>query len=81
MKNIAINVVSSMFCRNTHETTKRKYNLKEYKGKITTRKSQIEKYIEKTFEVVNHLFSFPIDSFKRLVDNFIKSLEKCNFFT
>ena len=81
MKNIAINVVSSMFCRNTHETTKRKYNLKEYKGKIRTRKLQIEKYIEKNFEVVNHLFSFPIDSFKRLVDNFIKSLEKCNFFT
>lgn len=37
---------------------------------------KLKNYIEKTFEVVKHLFDFPLDSFKRLVNNFIKSMEK-----
>ena len=33
---------------------------------------KLKNYINKTFEVVKYLFEFPIDSFKRIVDKFIK---------
>ncbi len=36
---------------------------------------KLKNYIEKTFEVVKNLFNFPIDRFKRLVNNFIKYFE------
>ena len=38
--------------------------------------SKLKRYIENTFEVVKHLFNFPLDRFKRLVNNFIKNFEK-----
>lgn len=37
---------------------------------------KLKNYIEKTFEVVKNLFNFPIDRFKRLVNNFVKYFEK-----
>ena len=37
---------------------------------------KLKNYIEKTFEVVKNLFNFPIDRFKRLVNNFIKYFER-----
>lgn len=37
---------------------------------------KLKNYMEKTFEVVKHLFDFPLDSFKRLVDNFVRNFEK-----
>ena len=37
---------------------------------------KLKNYINKTFEVVKHLFNFPLDSFKRLVDNFVKTFDK-----
>ncbi len=37
---------------------------------------KLKNYIEKTFEVVKNLFNFPIDRFKRLVNNFIEYFEK-----
>lgn len=37
---------------------------------------KLKNYINKTFEVVKHLFNFPLDTFKRLVDNFVKNIEK-----
>lgn len=37
---------------------------------------KLKNYIEKTFEVVKHLFNFPIDRFRRLIDNFINHLER-----
>ena len=35
-------------------------------------KTKLEEYLDNTFEVVKHLFNFPIDSLKRIIDNFIK---------
>ena len=37
---------------------------------------KLKNYINKTFEIVKHLFNFPLDTFKRLVDNFVKNIEK-----
>ena len=37
---------------------------------------RLKNYIEKTFEVVKNLFNFPIDRFKRLVNNFVQYFEK-----
>ena len=34
--------------------------------------NKLKKYISRTFEVVKYLFDFPIDSFKRIINNFIK---------
>lgn len=50
--------------------------LRQENYKLQQENNQLKNYIEKTFETVKHLFSFPIDTFKRLVDNLIKSLEK-----
>ena len=36
----------------------------------------LKNYISNTFEVVKHLFDFPKDRLKRLVDNFIKEFQK-----
>ena len=36
----------------------------------------LKNYISNTFEVVKHLFDFPRDRLKRLVDNFIKEFQK-----
>ena len=44
--------------------------------KLRIENHRLKNYIKKTFEVVKHLFSFPIDRFKRIVDNFIKEIEK-----
>lgn len=38
--------------------------------------NKLRNYIEKIFEVARNLFDFPIDRFKRLVDNFIRNLER-----
>ncbi len=38
--------------------------------------SRLKNYINKTFEVVKHLFDFPLDRFKRLVDSLVKHFEK-----
>ena len=37
---------------------------------------KLKNYITKTFEVVKYLFDFPLDSFKRIVNNFINNLWK-----
>ena len=39
---------------------------------------KLKNYINKTFEVVKHLLNFPLDTFKRLVDNFVKNFDKDN---
>ena len=49
----------------------------QYKNQELKRENhKLKNYINKTFEVVKHLFNFPLDSFKRLVDNFVKNMEK-----
>ena len=51
-------------------------NLKYENEELKKENYKLKNYIEKTFEVVKHLFSFPIDRFKRLVDNFVKHFER-----
>ena len=45
------------------------YNLKKENNKL-------KKYIQRTFEVVEYVFDFPIERFKRIVENFIKSMDE-----
>ena len=47
--------------------------LSEENKKLKEKNQNLTNYIEKTFEVVKHLFNFPIERFKRLVDNFVKN--------
>ena len=54
------------------ENTDLKYENEELKKE----NYRLKNYIEKTFEVVKNLFDFPIDRFKRLVNNFVKYFEK-----
>ena len=51
-------------------------NLKYENEKLKKENYRLKNYIEKTFEVVKNLFSFPIDRFKRLVNNLVKYFEK-----
>ena len=51
-------------------------NIKRENEELKKENHRLKDYIEKTFQVVKHLFSFPIDRFKRLVDNFVKQFEK-----
>ena len=51
-------------------------NLKEENNKLKQENKTLRNYIEKTFQVVKNLFSFPIDRLKRIVDNFVKQFEK-----
>ena len=44
--------------------------------RIKKENNKLKNYIEKTFEVVKNLFSFPIDRFKRIVNNFVQYFEK-----
>lgn len=55
---------------------KENVDLKITNEKLVQENYRLKNYIQKTFEVVNHLFSFPIDSFKRLVDNFARCIYK-----
>lgn len=58
------------------ELQKQNINLKTENEKLKNENYRLKKYIEKTFEVAKHVFNFPIDRFKRLVDNFIQYFEK-----
>ena len=55
---------------------KENMELKNKNQELQKENNKLKNYIEKTFETVKHLFSFPMDTFKRLVDNFVKSFEK-----
>ena len=50
--------------------------LKQENNTLKQENYKLKDYISKTFEVVKHLFDFPIDRFKRIVNNFVKNLEK-----
>ena len=47
--------------------------LKEENRNLKDKNQNLINYIEKTFEVVKYLFNFPIERFKRLVDNFVRN--------
>ena len=51
-------------------------NLKYENEELKKENYRLKNYIEKTFEVVKNLFNFPIDRFKRLVNNFVQYFEK-----
>ena len=51
-------------------------NLKYENSELKRENNRLKNYINKTFEVVKHLFNFPLDTFKHLVDNFVKHFEK-----
>ena len=44
--------------------------------KLRQENKSLRNYISKTFEVVKHLFDFPIDKLKMVISNFLKSYEK-----
>lgn len=50
--------------------------LKHENERLRQENTKLKNYIDKTFEVVKHLFDFPMDTFKRLVNNFIKHFER-----
>ena len=50
--------------------------LKQENAELKQENNKLKNYIEKTFQVVKSLFNFPIDRFKRLVDNFVQHFEK-----
>ena len=51
-------------------------NLKYENEELKKENHRLKNYIEKTFDVVKNLFSFPVARFKRLVDNFVQHFEK-----
>lgn len=51
-------------------------NLKEENNKLKQENKTLRNYIEKTFQVVKNLFSFPIDRLKRIVDNFTRYFQR-----
>ncbi len=55
---------------------KENITLKQENTQLKKENYNLRNYIEKTFQVVKNLFSFPIDRFKRLVDNFVQYFEK-----
>ena len=50
--------------------------LKTENVKLKTENNRLKNYIDKTFEVVKHLFNFPSGILKNIVDDFIKHFEK-----
>jgi len=62
--------------RQAEELQKYNINLKQENEELKRENNKLKNYIEKTFEVIKNLFSFPVDRFKRLVDNFVQHFEK-----
>lgn len=62
--------------KKTEKLQQENTNLKTENKELKNENYKLKNYIEKTFEVVKHLFNFPIDRFKRLVDNFVNYFDK-----
>ena len=58
------------------ELQKENINLKYENHELKKENNKLKNYINKSFEDVTHLFNFPMDTFKRLVDNFVKHFER-----
>ena len=50
--------------------------LKYENKKLRQENNKLRNYIDRTFEVVKHLFDFPMDTFRKLVNNFVKHFER-----
>lgn len=61
---------------NLEELQQENTNLKYENEELKKENLKLKNYIEKTFEVVKNLFNFPIDRFKRIVNNLVKYFEK-----
>lgn len=46
------------------------------KWRIKKKNNKLKNHIEKTFEVIKNIFSFPIDKFKCIVNNLIQYFDK-----
>ena len=44
--------------------------------RLKTENNRLKNYLDKTFEVVKHLFNFPTKLFKSIVEDFITHIEK-----
>ena len=55
---------------------KENISLKQENKELKIKNYKLKNYINKTFNVVKNLFDFPINRFKKLVDNFVNSFEK-----
>ena len=62
--------------KKVEELQKENSHIKHENEELKKENHRLKNYIEKTFQVVKNLFSFPVDRFKRLVDNFIHYREK-----
>lgn len=62
--------------KKVEELQKDNINLRQENEELKRENIKLKNYIEKTFAVVKNLFSFPLDRFKRLVDNFVQHFEK-----
>lgn len=58
------------------ELQRKNTHLKYENEELKKENHKLKNYIEKTFQVVKNLFSFPLDRFKRIVDNFVQYFEK-----
>ena len=67
---------SYMAINRVEKLEKENYILKQENEELKKENSKLRNYIQKTFEVVKHLFDFPLDRFKRLVDNFTKYFQR-----
>ena len=61
--------------KKVEELQQQNINLRYENAELKRENYNLKNYIRKTFEVVKHLFDFPMDRFKRLVDNFAKHFE------
>ena len=44
--------------------------------RLKTENNRLKNYLDKTFEVVKHLFNFPTKPLKNIVEDFITHIEK-----
>lgn len=56
----------------TEQVEQENKRLKQEVNYLENEKSRLEKYLDSTFEVVKNLFNFPINSLKRIIENFTR---------
>lgn len=62
--------------KRAEQLQKENTHLKTENVRLKTENNRLKNYIDKTFEVVKHLFNFPSGILKNIVDDFIKHFEK-----
>ena len=62
--------------KRAEQLQKENTHLKIENMNLKSENSKLKNYIDKTFEVVKHLFNFPTKLFKNIVEDFITHIEK-----